>query len=193
DGRTAQSSARDVTLDVHLEIERTGVDERQRGEGIRRRDCGRATEEGRARFFDNIGRGRCELGPDRHPRNLLDHLGDDRDEALILADIRSHVLPVHVWTRQIELESIGAGVLTRNRERLPVPELAIASRSSHDGCDQYLVWKRFLDALDPWDPPLERFVRDELPVPRRMKRRAAAFLHRQIIGFWCRANERRLW
>ena len=41
-------------------------------------------------------------------------------ELLVLADVRAHVLAVHVRARQVQLERVGALVLAGLRERLPV-------------------------------------------------------------------------
>ncbi len=74
DRRTAQAAARDAAVDVHLELERVGVDERNRRERVRRADGVAAAAEDGAGFDDDVaGRGR-ELGPDGHARDLLHHL-----------------------------------------------------------------------------------------------------------------------
>ena len=52
---------------LHLEVERLGVDERQRREGVGRHDRVGAAEKRAARLDDDVGRGRRELGPDRNP------------------------------------------------------------------------------------------------------------------------------
>ena len=66
DRRAAEAAARDVAVDVHLELERLRIDERQRRERVGRGDGVGAAEERAARFDDDVGRRRRELGPDRH-------------------------------------------------------------------------------------------------------------------------------
>ena len=81
---------------MDLELERVGVDERQRREGVRGDDGIGAAEERAAGLDHDVGRGRRELRPDRHARDVLDGLSDDREELGILADVAAHVLAVHV-------------------------------------------------------------------------------------------------
>ena len=51
---------------------------------------------------------------------------DDRvDQLHVLADVRAHVLAVHVRARQVQLERVGALLLARVRERLPVGQLLV--------------------------------------------------------------------
>ena len=88
------------------------------------------------RLDDDVGRRGRELRPDRHRRDFLHDLGDDRDQLLILADVRAHVLAVHVRARQVQLERVRALVLAGLRERLPVRELLVAARAGHDRRDQ---------------------------------------------------------
>ena len=78
------------------------------------------------RLEHDVGRGRRQLGPDRDARDLLDDLGDDRDQPLVLADVRAHVLAVHVRTGEVQLEGVGARVLARLGQRLPVRELRVS-------------------------------------------------------------------
>ena len=132
------------------------------------------------RLFDDLGRRRRQLRPHRHLRDFLHDLGDDRDLLLILAEVRAHVLAIHVRARQVQLERIGAGVLAGLGEVLPVRQLLVAARAGHDRRDQHAIRIRLLDALDLRDPPVERLVGDQLPVPRRVQRRLGPLLHRQL-------------
>ena len=90
--RTAEAADRHQPVDVHLELERLGIDERQRRECIRRSDRVGAAEKRAPRLDDDVGRRRRQLGPDRHARHFFHRLRDDGDELLILADVRAHVL-----------------------------------------------------------------------------------------------------
>ena len=117
DRRTAEAAARHQAVDVHLEVERLRIDQRQRRERVRRHDRIGAAAERRARLFDDLGGRRRELRPHRDLRDFLHDLGDDRHLLLILADVRAHVLAIHVRARQVQLERIGAGVLAGLRER----------------------------------------------------------------------------
>ena len=96
-------------------------------------------------------------------RHLLDRLGDDRAEHLVLADVRAHVDAVHVRAREVELERVGARVLAGPRQRLPVVQLLVAARAGHDRGDQHLGRVRFLDPREPRDPPVERLVARSAP------------------------------
>jgi hypothetical protein len=72
----AEAAERDQPVDVHLELERLGIDERQRRERVRRRDGVGAAEKRPARLDHDVGRGRRELRPHRYARDLLDGLRD---------------------------------------------------------------------------------------------------------------------
>ena len=91
---------------------------------------------------------------------------DDRDLLLVLADVRAHVLAIHVGAGQVELERVDAFVLAGLRERLPVPELLVGARARHDRRDEHLRRVRLLDAREAADPPVERLVGDRAPSSR---------------------------
>jgi hypothetical protein len=55
--------------------------------------------------------------------------------------------------------------------------------------DQDPVRMRLLDPLDPWQPPVKRLIGDEFPVPRRVKRRVRALVHREVIRMHVGAQE----
>src|SRR4026207_922366 len=46
-------------------------------------------------LHDDVGRGRRELGPHRDRRHFLHDLRHDRDELVVLSDVRAHIGPVH--------------------------------------------------------------------------------------------------
>src|SRR4051794_366434 len=48
---------------------------------------------------------------------------------------------------------------------------------------------RGLDAADALDPPVERLVGNELPVPRAMERRSISLLHRDVVVAGRRAEK----
>src|SRR5688572_3249340 len=65
-GWSAEPSARYEAVNIHLELQRVGVDERERGKRVGRGDRGSAAKERAASFENDIGgRGR-ELRPDRY-------------------------------------------------------------------------------------------------------------------------------
>ena len=70
----------------------------------------------------------------------------DGDELGVLADVRAHVRAIHVRTRQVQLERVGAFVLAGLRQRLPMPQLGIAARARHDRRDEHARRMRLLDA-----------------------------------------------
>ena len=189
DRRTAQAAARDAAVDVHLELQRLGVDEWNRRKRVRRAHGVAAAPEDGPGFDDDVaGRGR-ELGPDGHARDSLHHLGDEGAERLILADVRSHVGPIHVRAGEVQLEAVRAGVLARRGEGAPALELLVVAGSGHDRGDEHARGERLLDALDPRQPPVERLVRDELPVPGRVQHAAAPLVHREDAGLGVIAEE----
>ena len=116
DRRTAKAAARHQAVDVHLEVERLRIDQRQRRERVRRHDRIGAAVKRRAGLFGDLGGRRRQLRPHRDLRHFLHDLGDDRHLRLILAEVRAHVLAIHVRARQVQLERIGAGVLAGLRE-----------------------------------------------------------------------------
>ncbi len=189
DRRAAQAPARDQALDVHLELERVGVDHGQRGKRVRRDDRVGAATENRASLHRDVARGGRELGPHRHLGDLLYDLGHERAQLLVLADVRAHVLAVHVRAGQVELEPVGARVLAGAREVTPVVELLVAAGAGHDRGDQHAVRVGLLDPLEARDPPVERLVGDELPVPRRVQHALAPAVHGQDAGLGLRARE----
>ena len=115
DRRAAEAAGRDEAVDVHLEVERLRVDQRQRRERVRRDDGVGAAEKRAARLDDDVGRRRRQLGPDRNLRHFLDDLGDDRHQLLVLADVRSHVGAIHVRARQVQLERVAPLLLAGDR------------------------------------------------------------------------------
>ena len=70
DRRSAEAAVRDLPLDVHLELERLGIDQRQRRERVRRGNRVGAGLERRLRFLGDVRRRRRELHPHRHARRL---------------------------------------------------------------------------------------------------------------------------
>ena len=181
DRRAAEPAARDEPVDVDLELQRGRIDQRNRRERVRRDDGVRAAEKRRARLGDDVGRRRRDLAPHRNLGDFLDHLRDDGDEPFVLADVRAHVLAIHVRARQVQLEGVRAGILARRRQRLPVPQLAIVAGARHDRRDEDAIRVGLLDPREPRQPPVERLVRDELPVPGRVQRRPRALLHRDLV------------
>ena len=181
DRRTAEPAARDEPVDVDLELQRGRIDQRNRRERVRRHDGVRAAEKRRARLGDDVGGRRRDLAPHRNLGDFLDHLRDDGDEPFVLADVRAHVLAIHVRARQVQLERVRAGILARRRQRLPVPELAVVAGARHDRRDEDAIGVRLLDPREPRQPPVERLVGDELPVPGRVQRRPRALLHRDLV------------
>ena len=143
---SAEAAGGHEAIDLDLELERRRVDERQRGERVRGRDGVGAAEKCAAGFQDNVGRRRRQLRPHRDSRDLLDDFRDDGHELAVFSDIGSHVLAVHVGTRQVQLERVAALVLARGRQRLPVPQLRLVAGARHDRGDQGVTGKRLLDA-----------------------------------------------
>ena len=86
-----------------------------------------AAEKRASRLDDDVGGGGRELGPHRNLGDFLHDLRDDGNLLLILADVRSHVLSVHVRAGEVQLERVGAFVLTGLGQILPVRELTIAA------------------------------------------------------------------
>ena len=64
-----------------------------------------------------------------------------------------------------QLEGVNALLLARRHQLAPVIQLAFVVGPGHDRRDEHLVRKRVLDPPQPRQPPLERLVGDELPVP----------------------------
>src|SRR4029450_12093483 len=91
-------------------------------------------------------------------RGFLHHLRDYRNLLLVLADVRAHVLAIHVRAREIELERVSAFVLACLCQRLPVRQLFAAARPGHDRRDENARRERLLDARDARHPPVERLV-----------------------------------
>ena len=122
--RPAEAAARHEAVDVHLELERfrdrsaesTGTCSTTRSRR-RRRETRRALRSTMS-VVDGVS-----LAHTGTLRDFFHDLRDDGDLLLVLADVRPHVLAVHVRARQIQLERVGAFVLARLRERLPVREL----------------------------------------------------------------------
>jgi hypothetical protein len=190
--RTAETTARHMAVNVHFELQGVGIDQRQRRERIGRHDRIGAAEKRAARLDDDVGRRRGELRPDRHTGDLFHDLRHDRDQLLVLADVRSHVLAIHMRAREVQLQCVRALGLTRLRQRLPVGHFLIAAGARHDRGDENLPRVRLLDARNAWHPPVERLVGDELPVPRRVQHGAAPLLHRQPRRVDAGAQEFRL-
>ena len=59
-------------------------------------------------------------------------------------------------------------------------QLLVAARAGHDRGDQHAIGIGLLDRRRSGQPPVERLVGDQLPVPRGMQRRPRPLLHREV-------------
>ena len=146
------------------------------GKVLDERDRVRAAEKRAARLDDDVGRRRRELGPDRHARDLASPTCVTIEiELLVLADVRAHVLAIHVRARQVQLERVGAFVLAGLRQRLPVASAPrrCPSPAMIDATRMRFGWACLM-RRDARHPPVERLVGDQLPVPGRVQRGARA-------------------
>lgn len=133
-------------------------------------------------LLDDVRGRRRQLDPHRHFRHFLDRPGDHGTEDLVLSDVRSHVDAVHVRAGEIELQRVDPLVLAGLGQRLPVVQLLVVSRSGHDRGHEHALRIGLLDPAEASDPPVERFVRDQFPVPGGDQGRVRPLGHRQPVA-----------
>ena len=111
DGGAAHPAARHEAVDVHLELERFGIDERQRREGVRRCDRVAAAAEHRARLLAMSLVAGVSFAHTGTVATSFTTWVTKEHSAWSLPMFEPMSAPIHVRARQVQLEAVGARVL----------------------------------------------------------------------------------
>ena len=87
-----------------------------------------------------------------------------------------------MWARHVEFNRITADAHNRLCQLAPIIELFLIARPCHDRRDDHAVGVRVLYFFKIREPKLERLVRDQFPIPRRVRHGVGA-LHARDIWF----------
>ena len=180
DRQTTQAARGHKPIHLDLELQRFGVHQRQGREGVAQRNARRPRRIGRARRIDKRRGRRRQLDPDRHIHRLGHRRQDGADDILVIGNIRAHVLTVHMRTGHVQLQRVTARAHNGPRQFLPVRHLFRRPGTGHDRSDQHPVGIRGLDLFEIGQPKVQRLIRDQFPIPRRMRHRIGPFHPRDI-------------